>query len=101
MGRMEHHSPASSRVHDGLASLLAEGVLEVLTIVFTEEVSGHGLTSVLVDSLQDLVAGGISQTGEQGDELLAGRHRGLVLEDDGVQLAGACDLWHIVSIRFG
>lgn len=41
-------------MHDGLAGLLAEGVLEVLAIVGAQEVAGHGLAAVLVYPLEDL-----------------------------------------------
>jgi hypothetical protein len=52
-------------VHDGLAGLLAKGVLEVGTIVLGQEITSDGLTAVLVDSLEDLVTGGVSQTREE------------------------------------
>lgn len=79
-------------MHDGLASLLAEGILKILAIVLVQEVSGNGLSTVLVDSLKHLVAGGVAQTGEQGDELLSGRGGGRIPEDDLVQLAGIGNL---------
>lgn len=84
--------PASGRVHDGLASLLAKGSLKVLAIVDAEPVAGDGLTTVLVYTLKDLVAGGVAQTGEEGDELAADGGGGLVLEDDLVQFASVGDL---------
>lgn len=90
--------PASSGVHDGLASLLAKGVLEVFAIMLAEPVTGHGLTAVLVYTLKDLVAGGVAKTGEQREELAAGRCGGCVLEDDLVQFAGIGNLdWEAVS----
>lgn len=79
-------------MHDGLASLLSERRLEVLAVVLGEVIAGDGLTAILVDSLEDLVASGITQTGEQGDELSRERGAGLVLEDDLVQLGCAGDL---------
>jgi hypothetical protein len=82
----------SSGVHDGLSGLLAEHVLELGAVVLTEEVPGNGLTTVLVYPLQNLVSGGVSQTGEEGDELLGGAGVGLVAEDDGVELLEVVDL---------
>lgn len=101
-------------MHDGLASLLAERLLEILSVVGPEEVSGDGLTAVLVYPLKDLrkKSGGLEMTplllvltvcrevkegtnlvtrrvaeaGEEGEELGADARGGLVLEDDGVQL---------------
>lgn len=78
--------PAGCRVHNGLASLLSKSALKVLAIVGSQVVAGNGLTAILVYSLRDLVAGGVTQTGEEGEELLADGGGGLVLEDDGVEL---------------
>ena len=61
--------PASSRVQDGLASLLAERSLKVLSIVFCEVVARNRLPTILVYPLENLVAGGVAQTREQRDEL--------------------------------
>jgi hypothetical protein len=83
--------PSSSGVHNGLASLLAKGILEVGTIVLGQVITSDGLTTILVDSLEDLVAGGVSQTREQRDELSSDGSGGLVLENDLVQLAGTGD----------
>lgn len=90
--------PSSSGVHNGLASLLAKGILEVGTIVLGQEITGNGLTTVLVDSLEDLVTGRVSQTREQRDELSSDGSGGLVLENDLVQLAGTGDLEVGISI---
>lgn len=79
-------------MHDGLASLLAKGSFKVLSIVLGQEVAGDRLSTVLVDSLKDLVAGGVTQTGEKGNKFAAKGCAGLVLEDDLVQLARICDL---------
>lgn len=57
-----------------------------------EEVAGNGLAAVLVDALEDLVAGGVAETGEEGDELLAEGGVGGLLEDDLVELSGVGDL---------
>ena len=47
-------------MHDSLAGLLAKGRLEVLSIMFTEEVASYRLASVFVHTLKDLVTGGIA-----------------------------------------
>lgn len=86
------NSPSGRRVHDSLARLLAECRFEVLGVVLGQEITGHGLTAILVYALEDLVPRRVAQTGEQGDELAADGSGGLVLENDLVQLAGAGDL---------
>lgn len=83
---------ASRRVQNSLAGLGAEHVLEALAVVDGQVVTDHGLATVLVHTLQHLVAGGVAETGEQGDELGASRGRGLALEDDLVELLGVGDL---------
>lgn len=85
--------PASGRVHDSLARLLSKGGLEVLAIMFAQEVPCHRLATVLVDSLEDLVARGVAQTGEEGEELSSEWRVGLVFEDDLVQVARIANLW--------
>lgn len=79
-------------MHDSLARLLAERRLEILAIVRREVVAGNGLAAVLVDALQNLVARGIAQAGEERDKLAAGRSTGCVPEDDLVQLTSTRDL---------
>lgn len=78
-------------MHDGLSSLLSESALKVLAVVLREVVPGDGLTTILVYSLGDLVSSGVSETGEEREELLAKGSSGLVLEDDGVELRHARD----------
>lgn len=106
-------SPASSCVHDGLASSLSEGIIEGSTVVLGQVVAGEGLTTVLVDTLEDLfetqlanctlshqggyivtnlVTSGVSETGEQGGELAANGGIGVLLEDDLVELGHGGDL---------
>lgn len=80
-------SPASSRVHDGLASLFAKSRLKVLSIVFGQIVACNRLTAILVNSLKDLVTGCVTETWEQRDELSTQRSASLVLENNLVQLA--------------
>jgi hypothetical protein len=79
--------PSSSRVHNSLASLLAKSILEVRAIVLGQEITSDGLTTVLVDSLEDLVTGGVSQTREERNELSSDRSGCMVPENDLVQLA--------------
>lgn len=90
---------AGRRVHDGLARLLAKSVLKVLAVVGAEEVTGDGLTAVLVDALENLVAGGVAETGEERDEFATEGGLGLVLEDDLVKLGGVGDLGRCKSVR--
>ena len=63
--------PARSRVQDGLASLLAERSLKVFSVVLCEVVARNRLPTILVYPLENLVAGGVTQTWEQRDELAA------------------------------
>lgn len=79
-------------MHDSLACLLAKGGLKVLSVVLAQEVARNGLSAILVYSLKHLVAGGVTQTGEQRDKLSCEGCGGLVLEDDLVQLACASNL---------
>jgi hypothetical protein len=99
-------------VHNGLASLLAKGLLKVLSVVGAEEVSCDGLTAILVYPLEDLeivsgqkksssapfadrslykkrkiahlVARRVAETGEEREELGPNSRSGLLLEDDGI-----------------
>lgn len=57
-----------------------------------QEITDHGLTAILVHSLEDLVPRRVAQAGEQRDELAGEGSGSLVLEDDLVQLAGTRDL---------
>lgn len=88
-------------MHDGLARLLAKGGLEVAAVVGGEVVPGDGLAAVLVYPLGDLVAGGVAQAGEEGEELLAGGGGGLVLEDDGVELREPGDAARVAHQALG
>lgn len=80
-------------MHDSLASLLAKRILKVLAVVHAEPVTGDRLTSILVYALEDLVAGSVAKTGEEGEELATDGRRGLVLEDDLVELANIGNLF--------
>lgn len=79
-------------MHNSLAGLLAKCSLEVLAIVIVQVIASHRLTTVFVDSLKNLVSGGVTQTGEQRDELATDGDIGLILEDDLVELAGTGNL---------
>ena len=48
------NEPSSSGVHDGLAGTLAESIVEVGTPVLSEVVASERLTTVLVDTLENL-----------------------------------------------
>lgn len=49
-----HFVPSSGGVHDGLAIALSEGIVEGSTVVLSKVVTGERLTTVLVDTLEDL-----------------------------------------------
>lgn len=93
--------PASSGVHDGLAVALAEGRVEEVAVILGQVVAHEGLTTVLVDTLHDLVGGGIAETGEEGEETSTEGSSGLVLEDDRVELGHANDLALVAHETFG
>lgn len=86
------NEPSSSGVHDGLAGTLAESIVEVGAPVLGEVVTSERLATVLVDTLENLVTGGVTQTGEEGGELAAEGGVGVFLEDDLVQTSSGGDL---------
>lgn len=95
-------------MHDGLASSLSESIVEGGTVVLGEVVTSEGLTTVLVDSLEDLfgtsqrnprlltrihsttnlVTSGVAETGEQGGKLAADGSISVLLKDNLVELRG-------------
>lgn len=79
-------------MHNGLATLLAKSALKVLAVVCREVVAGNWLSAILVYSLRNLVASGVTETGKEGEELGARGGSGLVLEDDRVELGTVGDL---------
>lgn len=93
--------PASSGVHDGLAVALAESRVKEVAVVLGQVVAHEGLTTVLVDTLHDLVGSGIAETGEEGEEASADGSSGLVLEDDRVELGHANNLALVAHQTFG
>lgn len=52
-----------------------------------DQVPEPRLTTKLVDSLGDLVAGGVAESREEGKELVASRGFGGLSEDNGVEVA--------------
>lgn len=82
----------------GLSGLRAESAVERIAVVLGDEIAGEWLSTILVDTLRDLVTGGITQSWEEGEELLAGGDLGLVLEDDLVELGNGGDLYCISSL---
>ena len=86
------HSPASSRMHDSLARLLAKRRLEILPVVLGEEISSYRLPTILVYTLKDFVARRIAQTRKQRKELADCGSASRIFEDNLVQLSGARNL---------
>jgi hypothetical protein len=82
-------------VHNGLARLLAKSRLKVLAIMQRQKISRHGLSSVLVYPLEDLVSGRIAQSRKEGHELARNGSASLVLENDLVELARIGDLGRV------
>ena len=82
----------------GLSGLWAEGAVEGITVVAGDQVAGEWLATILVDTLGDLVTGGVTESWEEGEELLSGRDVGLVLEDNLVELGSGVDLG-IISVQ--
>lgn len=73
-------------MHDHLSLLGAESVIEDVTGVAVKLITEVRLTTKLVHALSDLVARGVAESREEGDELLReGRLRRLA-EDERVEL---------------
>ena len=83
--------PSSGGMHDGLTSTSSEGIVELIAVVQTQVIPHEWLTTVFVDPLQDLVAGGITESREQREELAAGSRCCIVLENDSIELSGRRD----------
>jgi len=88
-------------MHNGLAALLAKCALKVLAIVCCEVVAGNWLPTILVYSLRDFVASGVSETGKEGEELGTEGSGGLVLEDDRVELGTVGNLGLVAHQALG
>lgn len=108
----------STRVHDGLAVALAECLVEEFAVVPREVVAGEGLSTVLVDALEDLqsssdhvlfmyfktpylVRSGVAKTREEGEETTGNRSIGSIPEDDLVQVRRRLDLSDIAHEALG
>lgn len=70
-----HHSPASSSVHNGLASLLTKERGESALVMSVEVILDKRLTTKLVHTLSDLVSSSKTKTREKGSIFL---HEGFV-----------------------
>lgn len=79
-------------MHDGLSGTFSESSVKLFAVMPTQIISDERLAAELVDPLRDLVAGGITKTGEERKEFAADRRAGVVLEDDGIELGEAADL---------
>lgn len=85
---MRGRDPRSSgSLAEHLALLLAKSAEKEAAVVLGDEVPEIGLASELVDTLGDLVAGGVAETREEGEELLAGGGLGRLTEDNRVDVA--------------
>lgn len=82
-------------MENSLAGLLAKGRLKVLAVALREEIASHRLATVLVDALQNFVAGSIAEAGEKGDELAAKGRAGVLLENNLVQFASIGKLYFV------
>lgn len=78
-------------MHDRLAIALAECAIERLPVMLGQVVPDEWLSTVFVYSLQDLVCGSVSETGEEGEEAAGKGFVGGLAEDDLVELCGAGD----------
>lgn len=108
-------------MHNSLAVTLSESVVELVAVRLGQEVTGERLTTILVNTLEDLscsqivsalrsqsrgsysslarvtnlVTSSVAQTGEERGELATSGGLGVLLEDNLVELAGVGDLWSI------
>lgn len=82
----------SSGGHDGLSGTLTESILEGSSVVVGKVIASEWLTTVLIDTLENLVTGGVTESGEEGEELLSGGGVGVVLEDNGIELSSVGNL---------
>jgi hypothetical protein len=108
-----HHEyvPSSSSVHDSLASTLSECIIKVGAVVLSQVVANEWLTTILVDTLENLgwcestttekalfrtnlVSSGVTQTWEERSELAGDRRVGELPKDDLVESAGRRNLFY-------
>jgi hypothetical protein len=79
-------------VHNGLSAGLSESILKLGSVVLGKVVANEGLSSVLVNTLENLVSGSVSKSREKREELLSDRGGGVVLEDNGLKLGKSGNL---------
>lgn len=75
-------------MHHCLSRAFAEGPVEVVAVVQSEVIPRKRLATVLVYPLEDLIASGIAESGEEGGEFAAEGGGGFVFEDDFIQARG-------------
>ncbi len=75
-------------MHHCLSRAFAERPVEVVTIVQSEVIPRKRLAAVLVYSLEDFIASGIAESGEEGGEFAPEGGGGFIFEDDFVQARG-------------
>lgn len=79
-------------MHDSLSAGLSESILKLGSVVLGKVVANEGLSSVLVNTLENLVSGSVSKSREEREELLSGGGGGVVLEDNGLKLGKSGNL---------
>ena len=82
------YARAGRSTHHTLASPFAEDAVEVLFVPRSEVVIEERLAAELVDALGDLVAGGVAQSREEGEEAAGEGRVGVLAEDDGGEGGG-------------
>ena len=83
----KNDSRSGSGLPDHLSVLLTEGSGEESTIVLDDEIPEPRLSSELVNSLGDLVSGSVSESWEEGEELLSRSSVDGLSEDDAVEVS--------------
>lgn len=79
-------------MHDSLSRTFTKGSLKLLVVVLAQVIPDEWLASIFVDSLENFVPRGVSQSREQGKELAGQSRTSVLLEDNSVQLANAVNL---------
>ena len=88
-------------MHDCFASARTESGIELVAVVEGEIVAREGLAAVFVDSLEDLVASRVAETGEKRGEFPEGRGVGTVFEDYFVEAGEGGDFAGVAHEAFG
>ena len=76
------HTPSCCCLHHHLPFPFSESIREICLVVCTKDIIEEGLSTVFVYPLGDLVARGVAEAGEEGEELAAEGGGRVVLEDD-------------------